>query len=142
MWGKLLGWGSSFLASKGITIALLAACAGGVWYYTQQAEERGRLEQKLEEANADTREWSERFDRLQADRKLFAQFDSQLEQIRNERRRVSEDVEAAIEQLRRTNEQVNIYLNHRAPDALARILCESGLVEPAACPKDPEQVLD
>lgn len=144
--GKLLQWGSSFLASKGVTVGLLvlvgSLIAGGVVYYTHQAEERGRLEAQLKTANADNQAWAKRFDQLQQDRELFARFDQQLEDARRDRQRQAAEFYDTLEDLQRERPDVEAYRSTRAPEPYARLLCEYGVIDPAGCPEDPGTVPD
>lgn len=135
----LLKLGGGFLASKAVTVALIAVLSGAGLYVVHVIKDRGVQQEQLRHERQTNRAWQERYDGLQADRALFARFDEALEAERRERQVLSRQMDRKLEELRVEIPDVDDYLSTRAPDELVRVLCEEGTIARTApaCAEDP-----
>lgn len=139
MLARLMAWGGGFLASKAVTVVLLAALAGAGSYVLYVIKDRGALEAKLNQAEQIADDWKTQADNIQDLRDRFDRLDQELAAARRERRQLAQSVDREIGRLRRELPSVDDYLSRRAPPELVRVLCNDGTIDPASpdCAADP-----
>lgn len=136
---RLLRLGGGLLASKTVTVVLMAALAGAGTYVLYVIKDRGALQERIAQEQDNARAWAERFDELQADREWRERMDQELTDSRRARERLARSVDQQIEELRREQPDVEDFLGRRAPGELVRVLCDDGTLAQTApeCSRDP-----
>lgn len=139
MLAAIMRWGGSFLASKAVTVILIAAVTGAGSYILYVIKDRGTLETKLDQAEQNASYWRQQAGNIQELRDRFDRFDQELAAARRERQRLMQSVDREIGRLRRELPSVDAYLSGRAPPELTGVLCRDGTIDPASpdCAADP-----
>lgn len=146
MWAKMLPTLGRFIAKRGATIALytaVAAAAAGVGaYLVHVIEDRGALQERLkasqretEQARRSATEWQNHAGAIRELSRRFDQYDRELSDAKEDRRKLAARVDTKIEDLRRELPEVDNFLSVRAPDALVRVYCNDGTIaaDSSAC---------
>lgn len=132
MIGKLARIGGKFLASRAVTLVLLATLTAGGAYTIYVLKERGSLQERLAHERQAASAWRDEVGSIRALQSRFDAFDAELSEAHRERQALSRAVDRKIEVLRRDIPDVDAFLSHRAPGELIGVLCEEGTIDSAA----------
>lgn len=135
----MIGFLGKFLASRAVTVVLMAALAGAGTYVVYVIKDRGALQERLAQEQETNRAWAEHVEAIRALEKRFDEYDQELAEARQHRAELARTVDREIEGLRREIPSVDDFLSRRAPPELVRVLCEDGTIAETAseCSGDP-----
>ena len=136
MWASLAAGASRFLASRSLSLVLIAAVAGAGWWIYTDIKQAGADEQALKQALEANSQWQARLDRIQAEqaesRKLLSQINDRLQMQQQRNRERADRLKASLSELGQQSATVRKYLSQRMPRALVERLCNAGQFSGAA----------
>lgn len=141
MWRALLtkatGALGGFLASKALSLVLIAALGAAGTYIAHVIKDRGSLEEKIKaeqrktaRAKAEARVSQENAREILAIARKLDAIDEQLRVAKEERERDFQVVNETIAGISIEFPEVRDFLDRPAPAALVRVLCDDGTIDP------------